>query len=141
MFRQHSSNQGLTYSSRRKAWLMVHQPTLLPVVMNIHMKYFKGMVPLKSTTQLKYIIDIAIYWPCQEDMEILLNYMNSVRPWIHFKMNQETKNQLAFPDGLISNTENEFNKSVSHKSTFTKQYINFNFHHPSSVKKGIVQNM
>ena len=40
---------------------------------------------------------------------------------------------------LVTHTEQGFRWSVYHKPTFTGQYLNFNSHHPYTVKKGIVR--
>ena len=46
---------------------------------------------------------------------------------------------IVFLDVLVTHTEQGFGSSVYRKPTFTGQYLNFNSHHPNTVKKGIVR--
>ena len=54
-------------------------------------------------------------------------------------MEKEQDNKLLFLDVLVTRTEQVFRSSVYRKPTFTGQYLNFNSHHPYTVKKGIVR--
>ena len=54
-------------------------------------------------------------------------------------MEKEQYNKLPFLDVLVTRTEQGFRSSVYRKPTFTGQYLNFNSHHPYTVKKGIVR--
>ena len=50
----------------------------------------------------------------------------------------KTTNYPSF-DVLVTRTQQGFRSSVYRKPTFTGQYLNFNSHHPYTVKKGIVR--
>ena len=52
-------------------------------------------------------------------------------------MEKEQENKLPFLDVLVTHREQGFRSSVYRKPTFTRQYLNFNSHHPYNVK-GIV---
>ena len=65
--------------------------------------------------------------------------MNSIRPSIQFTLEKEQDNKLPFLDLLVTRTEQGLRSSVCRKHTFTGQYLNFNSHHPYTVKKGIVR--
>ena len=80
-----------------------------------------------------------ILWPPQEDVQILLDHVNSIRPSVQFTMEKEQDNKLLFLDVLVTRTEQVFRSSVYRKTTFTGQYLNFYSHHPYNVKKGIVR--
>ncbi|XP_036358999.1 uncharacterized protein LOC118763458 [Octopus sinensis] len=54
-------------------------------------------------------------------------------------MEKEKDNQLAFLDVLITRTNYGFRTPVYRKSPFPERYLNFNFHHPYSIKRGIAQ--
>ena len=54
-------------------------------------------------------------------------------------MEKEQDGKLPFLDVLVTRTEQGFRSSVYRKPTFTRQYLNFNSHHPYTVKKGIVR--
>ena len=113
---------------------------LSPVLANIYIKYFKEMVlgstSLKPSMWLRYVDDTFILWSHQENVQILLDHVNSIRPSIQFTMEKE-QDKLPFIDVLVTRTEQGFRSSVYCKPTFTEQYLNF--HHPYMVKKGIVR--
>ena len=115
---------------------------LSPVLANIYMEYFEemalGSTSLKPSIWLRYGDDTFILWPHQENVQILLDHVNSIRPTIQFTMEKEQDNKLPFLDVLVTCTEQGFRSSVYCKPTFTRQYFNFNSHHPYTVKKGIV---
>ena len=116
---------------------------LSPVLANLYMEYFEemalGSTSLKPSMWLRYVDDTFILWPHQEDVYILLDHVNSIRPSIQFTMEKEQDNKLPFLDVLVTRTEQGFRSSVYRKPTFTRQYLNFNSDHPYTVKKGIVR--
>ena len=81
---------------------------LSPVLANIYMEYFAemalGSTLLKPSMWLRYVDDIFILCPHQEDVQILLDQMNSIRPSLQFTMEKE-KDELPFPDALVTHTE------------------------------------
>ena len=97
-----------------------------------------GSTSLKLSMWLKYVDDTFILRPHQEDVQILLDHVNSIQPSIQFMMEKEQDNKIPFLDVLITHTEQGFRLSVYRKPTFTGQYLNFNSHHLYTVKKGIV---
>ena len=114
---------------------------LSPVLANIYMEYIEEMAlgsTLKLSMWLRYVDDTFILWPHQEDVQTLLAHVNSIRPSIQFTMEKEQDNKLPFLNVLVTRTEQGFRSSVYCKPTFTRQYLNFNSHHPYTVKKGIV---
>ena len=115
---------------------------LSTVLANIYMEYFEemalGSTSLKSSMWLRYVDDAFILWPHQEDVQILLDHVNSIRPSVQFTMEKEQDNKLPFLDVLVTRTEQGFRSSVYHKPTLTGRYFNFNSHHLYTVKKGIV---
>ena len=87
----------------------------------------------------RYVDDTFILWLHQEDVQTLLDHVNSIRPSIQFTMEKEQDNKFPFLDVLVTRTEQGFRSSVYRKPTFTGQYLNFNSHHPYTEKKGIVR--
>ena len=75
----------------------------------------------------------------RKNVQTLLDHVNSIRPSKQFTMEKEQDNKLPFLDVLVTCTEQGFRSSVYCKPTFTGQYLNFNSHHPYTVKKGIVR--
>ena len=116
---------------------------LSPVFANIYVEYFKemalGYTSLKPSMWLRYVDDTFILWPHQEDVQTLLDHVNSIQLSIQFMMEKEQDNKLPFLDVFVTCTEQGFSSSVCHKPPFTGQYLNFNSHHPYEVKKGIVR--
>ena len=114
---------------------------LSPVLANIYMEYFEemalGSISLEPSMWLRYVDDTFILWPHQENVQILLDHVNSIRPSIQFTMEKERDNKLSFLDVLVTRTEQGFRSSV-YRKPFTGQYLNFNSHHSYTVKKGIV---
>ena len=55
---------------------------LSPVLANIFMEYFEemalGSTSLKPSMWLRYVDDTFILWPRQEDVQILLDHVNSI---------------------------------------------------------------
>ena len=116
---------------------------LSPVLANIFMEYFEEMalesISLKSSMWLRYVDDTFILWPHQKEVQILLDHVNSIWSSIQFIMEKGQGSKLSFLVVLVTRTEQGFRPSVYHKPTFTGQYLNFNSHHPYTVKKGIVR--
>ena len=110
-------------------------------MVNINLEYFEEMalesISLKPAIWLRYVDDAFILWPHQEDVQILLDHVNSIRPSIQFTMEKESNSTFPILDVRISRTEQGFETSVYLKPAFTGQYLNFNSHHPYIVKKGI----
>ena len=129
----------LTYTIKWRAWRWdLHCPQCWPIYMEYFEEMALGSIPLNPLMWLRYIDDTFILWPHQEDVQILMNHVNSIRPSIQFTMEKEQDNKLSFLDVLITHTEHGFCTSVYHKPTFTGHYLNFHSHHPYNVKKGIV---
>ena len=107
----------------------------------IYMEYFKemalGSTSLKPSMWLRYVDDTFILCLHQENVQILLDHLNSIWQSIQFTMEKEQDNKLPFLNVLVTCTEQRFRSSVYYKPTFTGQYSNFNSHHPYTVKKGI----
>ena len=118
----------------QEEWLAMGSP-LSPVLANIYMEYFEemalGSTSLKPCMWLRYVDDTFILWPHQED------HVNSIWPSIQFTMEKEQDNKVPFHDVLVACTKQGFRSSVYRKPTFTGQYLNFNSHHPYTIKKGI----
>ena len=85
---------------------------LLPVLANIYMEYFEeialGSTSLKPSMWLRYVEDTFILWPHQEDVQTLLDHVNSIRPSIQFSVEKEQDNKLPFLDVLVTRTEQGF---------------------------------
>ena len=69
---------------------------LSPLLDYIYMEYFKQIAlrstSLKPSTWLRYIDDTFIIWLHQEDVQTLLDHVNSIQPSIQFTMEKELTN-------------------------------------------------
>ena len=74
---------------------------LSPVLTNIYIEYFEemalGSTSLKQSMWLRFVDDSFILWPHQEDVQILLDHVNSIRPSIQFTMEKEQDNKINLP--------------------------------------------
>ena len=95
-----------------------------------------GSKSLKPSMWFRYVDDTFNHWPHQEDVQILLDHVNSIRPSILFTMEKEQDKKLPFLDVLVTRTEKGFTPSVYRKPTFTGQYFSLNSHYSYNVKKG-----
>ena len=77
----------------------------LSVFANIFMEYFKeitlGSISLKPSMWLRYVDVTFILWSYREDVQTLLDQVNSIRPSIQFIMKKELDNKLPFLDVLV----------------------------------------
>ena len=93
---------------RQEAGLDMGSP-LSPELADIYMEYFEemalGSTSLKPSMWLRYVDDTFILWPHQEDVQISLDHVSSVRPSIHFTMEKEQDNKLPFFSVLVTRTE------------------------------------
>ena len=96
---------------------------LSPVLANLYMEYFEEMAlgskSPKPSMWVRYVDDTFILWPHQEDVQILLVHVNSIRPSIQFTIEKEQDNKLPFLDVLVTRTEQGFRSSVHRNPTFT----------------------
>ena len=68
--------------------------------------------------------------------------MNSQQQTIHFTMEVENNNQIAFLDTLVHrDINNRLMTAVYIKPTHTDQYIIFDSNHPENVKSGVVRRL
>ena len=70
----------------------------------------------------------------------LLDHLNSIRPTIKFTIELEKDGTLPFLDVLLQREEDgNLDIMVYRKPTHTDQYLRFQSHHPSHVKRGLVR--
>ena len=106
-----------------------------PVLANLYMEYFEemalGSTSLKPSIWLRYVNNSFVLWPHQEDVQILLDHVNSIRPSIQFTMEKEQDNKLPFLDVLVTRTEQGFRSSVYRKAHLHRTIPQFQL--PSSI--------
>ena len=76
----------------------------------------------------------------KNNVDNFFNHLNQQHPSIHFTMETENNNKIAFLDTLVTREpDGKLHTSVYRKPTHTDQYLAFDSHHPQSVKRGIVK--
>ena len=90
---------------RQEEGLAMGSPLSL-VLANLYMEYFEemalGSTSLKPSMWLRNVDDTFILWPHQEDVKILLDRVNSIRPSLQFTMEKERDNKLPFLEVLVT---------------------------------------
>ena len=88
---------------------------------------------------LRFVDDVLIFWPhSEEELLSFVNFVNEMRPSIHFNLDQQTDGQLPFLDVCIHYSGSEVSFSVYRKPTHTDLYLRRDSAHPRSVFKGIL---
>ena len=88
----------------------------------------------------KRYVDDTFYILRKDSTKELLCHLNGVRPTIMFTVEQEENGALPFLDTLLRRREDgSLDVSVYRKSIHTDQYLHFEYHHPTHVKRGVVR--
>ena len=117
---------------------------LSPTVANIYMEAFEKQA-LKTSLQkpdlwVRYVDDVFAIWPHgRQALDKFLSHLNSQHPAIQFTMGIETDQKIAFLDVQIERVGTTATTSVFRKKTHTDQYINYNSHHHSRIKSGVIK--
>ena len=106
---------GMRSDLYRQEGLAMGSP-LSPVLANTYMEYFEEIAlistSLEPSMRLRYVDNTFILWLHQEDVQILVDHVNSIRPSIRFTMEKEQDNKLPFLDVLVTRTEQGFRSSL-----------------------------
>ena len=87
----------------------------------------------------RYVDDTFIILD-RDRVDSFLQHLNSQHPTIHFTMETENDNKIAFLDASVSREpDGRLTTSVYRKPTHTDQYLAYDSHHPQSVKRSIVK--
>ena len=111
-----------------------------PVVVNIYMEMFEGLAlktKLAPRIWKRYVDDIFCVI---EEMNagLFLDYLKSLCPTIQFTMELEKDRSLPFLDTLLTHREDgSIDVKVYHKHTHTDRYLQYTYHHPLHVKRGV----
>ena len=74
----------------------------------------------------------------ENEIDVLLQHLNSIKPSIQFTVERETDRKLAFLDTCVRRTiEGKLETDVYRKPTHTDKYLSFNSHHPRCHKKSV----
>ena len=114
-----------------------------PIVANLYMEFFEQLAISTAPTpprKWKRYVDDTFCIIRKDAAEEFMVHLNSLRPSIQFTMEKEEDRSLAFLDVLLKRKEDGFLETlVYRKSTHTNRYLQYNSHHPTCVKKGLVK--
>ena len=113
------------------------------VVANLYMEFFEELAletaPTRPRLWKRYVDDTFCILR-KGSTEELLHHLNGVRPTIKFTVEQEEDGTLPFLDTLLRRREDgSLDVSIYRKPTHTDQYLHFESHHPTHVKRGVVR--
>ena len=113
------------------------------VVTNLYMEFFEELAlkaaPSKPRLWKRYVDDTCCIVK-KGTVEGLLSHLNSVRPSIRFTVEEEREGSLPFLDTLLQRRDDgSLDVTVYRKPTHTDRYLDFQSHHPSHVKRGLVR--
>ena len=117
-------------------------PTIANIFMSIFLKRFLQTQTNRPTLLRRYIDDIFLIWPKQNNFRQFIGALNSFHPSLQFTYNQ-SENSIDFLDITIYKGDNHNNRSILDIKTFQKpqnlyQYLHYTSHHPKSTHKGII---
>ena len=82
-------------------------------------------------------VDDVISAVSENEIDVLLQHLNSIEPSIQFTVERETDRKLALLDTCVHRTiEGKLETNVYRKPTHSEKYLSFNSHHPRSHKRG-----
>ena len=112
------------------------------VIANLYMEAFEEQAiesaPYKPKIWKRYVDDTFTILE-RSYVESFLHHLNSQQPTIRFAMETKKESKIVFLDTSVSREpDGRLTTSVYRKPTHTDQYLTYNFHHPQSVIRGIV---
>ena len=114
-----------------------------PVIADIFMEDLenKAFASYSSVPRVwKRFVDDVIAVVKKDGGQDVLQHLNSQHPRIQFTMEQENNGSLPFMDCRFTRQpQGELMREVYQKPTHTNRYVQFDSHHPSSVKSGVVR--
>ena len=115
---------------------------LSPVLANLFMEYFEcellPTLPNQPSFWARYVDDIIIFWPDNQNFQQFFARINSLVPSIKFSTEWEKEDVLPFLDMSIQRLTSGFTYSIYRKPTHSNQYIHYFSCQPEHVKRGSV---
>ena len=127
---------------RQKYGMSMGSP-LSPVLCNIFMEYFETelMSNICDLKWLRYVDDLFLVWPEDQDFDIFFHRLNNLHPTIKFKYEWENNNKLSFLDVTVHNNDGMPIFAVFRKPTNSCSYIHFYSSHSQQVKMSVITSM
>ena len=90
----------------------------------------------------KRFVDDVISAVSTNEIDILLQHLNSIEPSIQFTVEREINGHLAFLDLNVHRTvEGKLETDVYRKPTHTDKYLSYDSHHPVSHKRSVAKTL
>ena len=112
------------------------------VAANLYMEFFEELAlqsaPSRSRFWKRYVDETCCIME-KDEVEPLLDHLNSVRPTIKFTMELERDGSLLFLDTKLTRSEGgALDVTVFRKPTHTDRYLQFSSHHPAraAIRRG-----
>ena len=118
-------------------------PTVANIYMSVFIKKFLATCTDKPLLLLRYIDDIFILWPKNQNLKIFLESLNNFHPNIKFT-SEFSPDRINFLDITIyrnedlSSTTSPFSIKTYQKPSNLYQYLHFSSEHPKTTFKGII---
>ena len=115
-----------------------------PILANIFMAHIEkvsleNFTGSKPTMYCRYVDDIFLVFKCRTDMECYFDWLNTQHANLKFTKEEESCNQLAFLDVLVTRTDDgHLVTSVYRKPTFSGLYLGWDSFVPKQYKRGLV---
>ena len=88
----------------------------------------------------RYFVDDVISAVSRNEIDILLQHLNSIEPSIQFTVEREINGHLTFLDFNVHRTvERKIETYVYRKPTHREKYLSYDSHHPVSHKRSLAK--
>ena len=112
---------------------------LSPVLANLFMEYFESeLLPTigpQPKLWLRYVDDIFMLWPNDQDFNAFFNKVNDLVPSIKFTTEWENSGKMPFLDTKVHRLSSGFSLGIYRKPTHSNQYIHYFSWQSESIKK------
>ena len=130
----------ILHQTRGTAMGAAFSPTIANIFMSVLLRSFLATQTQKPIAIKRYIDDIFVIWPKEQDLQTFLDALNSHHPNIHFTFNHSSVS-TNFLDLTIykSETTNTLEVKTYQKPQNLYQYLEYTSCHPSSTYKGLIK--
>ena len=123
---------------RQKFGISMGSP-LSPVLANLFMEYFESQllpsITPKPLMWLRYVDDVFLIWPENENFDVFYQKVNDLVPSIKFTTEWENNRNLPFLDTRVHRMISGFSFAIYRKPTHSNQYIHYFSWHTEQVKR------
>ena len=113
---------------------------LSPILANLYMEYFETEILPNCNNQpllwLRYIDDIFVVWPDDQNFPDFFTQLNQLVPSINFSEEKERDGMLPFLDMKVRRNNTGFLFDIFRKETHSNSYIHWFSNHSKNVKRG-----